>query len=247
MSGNIANYGKRRIRQFFKLLSLLRVARFRRALRHGVGATVEHSRLLGSLDIATVVDIGANKGQFSLAAAEAFPRAHIHAFEPLREPAATFAALFAGEARVALYRAAIGPSKTTAAINVSRRDDSSSLLEITALQEDLFPGTGLARTEEIEVGPLDSFVTAGDLAAPALLKLDVQGYELEALRGCESLLVEFAHVYVECSFVELYAGQAFAGEIIAWLRERGFELRCVFNMTYDRAGLAVQADFLFAR
>ncbi len=203
--------------------------------------------MLGSLDFAAVVDIGANKGQFSLAAAEALPRAQIHAFEPLREPAATFAALFAGEARVALHQAAIGPTKTTAAINVSQRDDSSSLLAITALQEDLFPGTGLARTEEIEVGPLDSFLGAGDIAAPALLKLDVQGFELEALQGCESLLAGFTHVYVECSFVELYAGQAFAGEVIAWLRERGFGLRGVFNMSYDKAGQAVQADFLFAQ
>ncbi len=59
--------------------------------------------------------------------------------------------------------------------------------------------------------------------------------------------LDFADVYVECSFVELYADQAFAGEVIAWLRERGFELRGVFNMTDDKAGRAVQADFLFAR
>lgn len=238
---------KRRVRQFRKLLRLLLVGRYRRALHFGVAAAVEHSGVLGSLEFATVVDIGANKGQFSLVSAETFPSVRIHAFEPLREPADTFGALFAVEDCVALYRAAVGPEKTTAAINVSQRDDSSSLLAITALQENLFPGTGLARTEEIEVGPLDSFLGADDIAAPALLKLDVQGYELEALRGCESLLNGFTHVYVECSFVELYAGQAFASEVIAWLRERGLDLSGVFNVSYDEEGRAVQADFLFER
>jgi len=83
--------------------------------------------------------------------------------------------------------------------------------------------------------------------SPALLKLDVQGFELEALKGCEDLLHCFAWVYAECSFVELYEGQALADGVIAWLRERGCVLSGVYNMTYDKQGRAVQADFLFCR
>jgi hypothetical protein len=94
---------------------------------------------------------------------------------------------------------------------------------------------------------LREFIPAAEIGAPALLKVDVQGFELEALRGCEDLLGRFAYVYAECSFVELYAGQALADEVIAWLRERGFKLRGVHNMDYDRGGQAIQADFLFAR
>jgi len=58
-------------------------------------------------------------------------------------------------------------------------------------------------------------------------------------------LSRFSWVYAECSFIELYAGQALAGEIVSWLRERGFDLAGVYNMSYDRIGRAVQADFLF--
>jgi hypothetical protein len=47
--------------------------------------------------------------------------------------------------------------------------------------------------------------------------------------------------------MELYAGQAVASEVIAFLYERGFELRGVYDVAYDRKGLAVQADFLFVR
>ena len=82
---------------------------------------------------------------------------------------------------------------------------------------------------------------------PALLKLDVQGFELPALAGCETLLDRFAWVTVEGSFVELYAGQAFADAVIAWLRERGFALPGVYNMAYDGEGRAVHGDFLFGR
>jgi len=86
-----------------------------------------------------------------------------------------------------------------------------------------------------------------EIVSPALLKLDVQGYELSALRGCEDLLQAFAWVYVERSFMELYKGQALADDVIAWLRERGYNLSGVYNMAYDRNGRAVQADFLFSR
>ncbi|MGH9448085.1 MAG: FkbM family methyltransferase [Terriglobia bacterium] len=48
-----------------------------------------------------------------------------------------------------------------------------------------------------------------------LFKLNVQGHELEALKACEDLLDRFAYVYVECSFMELYKGQALADEVIA--------------------------------
>ena len=75
----------------------------------------------------------------------------------------------------------------------------------------------------------------------------MQGFELAALRGCKDMLDRFAYIYVECSFVELYAGRALADEVIAWLRERGFHLNGIYNMTYDLLGRAVQADFLFGR
>ncbi|MEW6169635.1 MAG: hypothetical protein AB1651_18375 [Pseudomonadota bacterium] len=54
-------------------------------------------------------------------------------------------------------------------------------------------------------------------------------------------------MYAECSFQTLYAGQSFADEVIAWLRERGLRLAGVYPMAYDERGRAVQADFLFAR
>ena len=195
----------------------------------------------------TVVDVGANRGQFALAARHVFPHAQIISFEPLTGPAALWRAVFAGDGRARLIDVAIGPEPGEAEIHVSARDDSSSLLPITARQNALFPGTAEAGTATIRVVRLADALPAADIEAPALLKLDVQGFELQALAGCEALLDRFAWVYVECSFVELYAGQAFADEVIAWLREHGMRLAGVYNMSYDRDGRALQADFLFGR
>ena len=80
---------------------------------------------------------------------------------------------------------------------------------------------------------------------PALLTLDVQGYELEALHGCEALLPSFTWIYCECSFVTLYEGQALASDVIAWLHARDFRLHGVYNLVYDVAGKEGQGDFFF--
>lgn len=216
-------------------------------MRYRVPAGVEHAGVLGHLrTLHTVVDIGANRGQFALAAAHCCPEAQIVSFEPLAGPAAVYREVFAGDLRTTLVESAIGSQPGEAMIHLSARDDSSSLLQITAAQNALFPGTAETGTTTVQMARLAEKLPAA-LQAPALLKLDVQGFELEALAGCEDLLDRFDWVYVECSFVELYAGQAFADAVIAWLRERSFALRGVYNTSYDAQGRALQADFLFGR
>jgi hypothetical protein len=129
-------------------------------------------------------------------------------------------------------------------MHVAGEDDSSSLLPITSLQTSL-SGTSEVATQTIQVERLASRVSAQDLGSSALLKIDVQGYELPALEGCDPLLPLFSHAYVECSFVELYEGQALAAEVIEFLRQRGFNLSGVYNVQYDSRGRAIQADMLF--
>ena len=221
--------------------------RWWRALRMGVAQALEHIVLLRRLQPRGVIDVGANRGQFALAVRHAAPGSRIASFEPLAKAAQRFRAVFAGDPLITLHEAAIGPQSGPARIHVSACDDSSSLLPIGKEQTRLFPGTAEAGTSEVHVGRLVEFLSADEILAPALLKLDVQGFELAALQGCEEVLDRFQWIYVECSFVELYEGQALAGEVIAWLRARGLSLSGVYNMTYDRSGRAVQADFLFTR
>lgn len=231
-----------------KLLSILRSRPYRFALlRYNVAAGVEHERVLMGLGCRSVVDVGANRGQFSLVARHCFPEATIAAFEPLPGPAERFKRVFAADRRVRFHQYALGQQGDVATMHVSCKDDSSSMLPITSRQRSIFPGTGEAGTITVGVRRLVDLVQAGELESPALLKMDVQGYELEVLKGCEDLLDGFSYVYAEGSFVELYEGQALADDLICWLRQREFRLRGVYAVVFDAQGRAVQADMLFEK
>lgn len=233
-----------------KLLNILKKRSFSVALlKHGVAAGVEHSPVLLDLSnhgIKTILDVGANRGQFALAARAACPDAAILSFEPLQEPAEVFQRVFSGDSAVRLHQVAIGEGTSDSVIHVSRSDDSSSLLPISELQTALFPNTGEKETRQVQVRRLQDVVRESEITQPALLKIDVQGYEKEVLTGVGSLLQAFAWIYVECSFMELYSGQTLAHEVIAMLAKCGFRLDGVYNLSYDRNGLAIQGDFLFA-
>jgi len=229
-------------------LKKLRIILLQPVLRHAffqylVMAGVEHKAVLNR-PLSTVVDIGANRGQFALAA-RAISNAKVVSFEPLPEVAKLFQKVFSDDPAVKLHVAAIGEKAERKLIHLSARDDSSSLLEIGEAQSDFFPGTQEVGTLEVEVGPLDKYLAKQDITRPAMLKLDVQGFELQALAGCKSLIDNFDYVYCECSFVELYKDQKLAGEVIDYLRSLGFSLSGIYNPSYDRDGNCIQADLLF--
>jgi FkbM family methyltransferase len=235
------------IQKLIKLLNILRDPAFFRALLKGTAAGTEHRRFLQNLDCRHVVDIGANRGQFALIARRCFPDAMIDSFEPLEEPAQRYQVVFDGDSLVRLHQCAIGPKDEDTTIHVSKRDDSSSLLPILSAQSTLFPNTEEKETRTIHVSPLDAVLEKDEILSPALLKLDVQGFELQVLYGCVKLFTSFAYIYVECSFIELYEGQSLAHEVIDFLHQHNFHLNCIYNMCYDRQGRAIQADFFFVK
>jgi FkbM family methyltransferase len=239
---------RHRLRQIKKaVLSLLHPAS-RKALKHGVAPSFEHFEILQGLNnIKCLVDIGANVGQFSLLCKIVHPNAAIHAFEPLKGAADTFLNVLGHAANVQLHRHAIGSKAADQYINVTARSDSSSLLAPDA-QSQIFPGTHAVSKETVRVLPLQDVLSDADILSPALLKIDVQGYEGEVLKGSERLLDSFDWIYCEASFVELYSEQPLADEIISWLAARSFRLVSVSSdseVLYE--GRTVQADFLFKR
>ena len=240
---------KSRTRVLVKVLACLARREYRSALlQHRVAAGVEHEPILRAARPDLVIDIGANKGQFSLAARRVLPAAHILAFEPLPGPAERFRQLFMTDSAVQLHQVAIGPSAGAVVMNISRREDSSSLLPIGQLQSELFPGTRHLSTTEVQVRRLGDVIDGSILDEPQVfLKLDVQGFELQCLEGCSDLLSKCDDIYVEASFVELYEGQAMASDVIRYLDGHGFVLRGVQNLSYSQAGESVQADFWFRR
>ncbi len=214
------------------------------ALRQGVAASVEHHNVPFAGNIRTVLDVGASRGQFALFATQRFPEAQVICFEPL--PGSRAALRDALGARVEIRPAAVGAEAGTAELNVSAQDDSSSLLPIGERQVAEFPGTSQSGTLEVPVVTLADELTE-ELPGPRLLKIDVQGLELDVLRGAGSSLDLIDEAFIECSFVELYEGQALADEVITYLFERGLRLAGVHGISYSAEGSAVQADFFFRR
>ena len=239
-STNFSRSIGRRYRQFRKLMRLLQSHSFRRGLRHGVAASVEHVSLMRDIRVATLIDVGANIGQFSLLTRAFHPDVQIIALEPQLRPAERYRRLFDGDPRTILHPYAIGPKSVVGTMFVGHRDDGSSLLPNSQASENV-------TTEQVEVRRLDEVLNITDIVRPAILKLDVQGYELSVLKSCGSLLDIMDFIYVEVSFRPFYVGQALAGEVVGFLSAQGFSLAGVHNPECDRAGRVEGADFLFVR
>ncbi len=200
-----------------------------------------------SLQIGSLIDVGANVGQFSLLARTFHPNIQIHAFEPLPLVSARFERLFARDQNMHLHRIAAGEMSGAADIHVSARPDSSSLLPITDLQSKIFPGTAQASVATIRIERIDDVLQGVILNDPLMIKLDVQGFELSALKGMPKLLQRAHYVYAELSFMELYQGQPLAHEVVAWLAVAGFRFSGAYNPTHATDGSAVQVDILFTK
>jgi len=230
--------------RFRKLIRLAGNRSYWPALRQGVAASVEHSKIPFGEHFATVLDVGASRGQFALFSRQTFPDAEIICFEPQPGPAAELRNVIGDE--VTLIGSALGPEPGTATMNISAQDDSSSLLAIGSRQVAEFPGTGTDHTIEVPVSTLDSSVTH-PIARPCLLKIDVQGFELDVLRGGLATLQEIDVALIECSFLELYEGQALVDDVVPFMFDAGFRLAGVHEIVYSADGSAVQGDFLFKR
>ena len=213
------------------------------------------SRVAPSLELApllppsarTVIDVGANRGQFMLLAREVYPDAEIHAVEAQPQLKSLLDKLAVRDGRSQIYCVALADKASSATLHIAGRDDSSSLLEIGELQCHEFPGTEEVDRVTVDTMRLDDLLDDQLLPKPVLLKIDVQGFELAVLRGAKELLPSIAWVLMECSYVELYKDQPLAGDIVTWMCDHGYALHAVGEPWVNQSGEPVQADFVFRR
>jgi FkbM family methyltransferase len=175
-----------------------------------------------------------------------FQRARVLCFEPLAGPRKALNAVAKTEPdRVEVFPFAAAAQNGSPTMQVSLADDSSSLLPIGHRYVTAFPGTESRGTASVHAVRIDEVIH--DVNPPCLMKVDVQGYELEVLKGAEKLLPQISHLIVECSFTELYLGQPLAGEVVGYLTQSGYSFSGVFDLKRDRAGHCLSADLLFER
>ena len=209
---------------------------------------------LGKIPVQCVLDVGANLGQFARYAREHFAASHIHCFEPLPGPAAQIrdwgAGAGAGAGRVSVYELALGDAPGEAElIEHLDHSPSSSFLKSTERSDQMFPQTVRQTTRRVRVDTLDNWAAAHEalLLRPCLLKLDVQGFEMQVLRGAARTLARVDLCLVEVTPIPLYEGQATFVEIVGALAAAGLHYLGNLEQYHDQAGVPVYMDALFVR
>ena len=204
---------------------------------------------LASRSVDLVLDVGASTGNYGWTIRAGGYHGRICSFEPLRASFARLEKVAARDPGWSCHRLALGAAPGEAEINVAGNSDSSSLLEMGERHVRSAPASVYVGKERIELSTLDELwdriVWDGEAV---FLKLDVQGYELEALRGAERSLPRLAGVQAELSLVPLYEGAPEWTEVVQHLQERGFHPERLEPAFEDpRTGEVLQIDAVFTR
>lgn len=183
------------------------------------------SLLVGDEPGVSVLDVGANVGEVAARLAAVLPRADVYAFEP--DPA-TFASLesaAAAEPRIHARRLAVGDRAGRVTLQVMSDHRYSSVLPLTQTSLRQYEGSVTPSGRlEVPMVRLDHWAGTEGVGRPLAIKVDVQGLELDVLRGAEGLLPGVLAINAEAQLVPQYEGAATYADIDLFLRARGFSL-----------------------
>ncbi len=202
----------------------------------GAFSALQRARSLGFAP-STVVDVGASNGQWTRHCLQIFPEARYFLVDPLEENRAALQRLADSHHGVSMWSGAIGAA--AGQLELYRHGDQSSFL----------PSRDFAgRAQPVQVRTLDSFLQSENFRAPLLLKADVQGYELEVLKGAKQCLELAEMLLLEVSFRRFYQQCVLADEVIAFAGACGFRIHDICSYTQRPAdNELIQSDLLFVR
>ena len=146
--------------------------------RLGVHPELDLARLTVGDPLKTIFDVGGNFGQTALRFAAAFPHATILTFEPVPESFTRLVHSTRKNKRVKPFNAALGDTSGTIKLNVTPNPGSNTLLHNPTTIESI----------NVSIDTIDAVAAANGVTTIDLLKIDVEGYELQVLRGASKLL-----------------------------------------------------------
>jgi FkbM family methyltransferase len=207
------------------------------------------AELIAERAIDAVEDVGANEGLFARGLRDEGFTGRIVSFEPLSSAFVLLALASAPDPKWECLRLALGATAGEATLNVAGNLASSSFLPIDRELTEAEPRLAYIGREECSLSTLD--ILAPDLFQPderLYLKLDVQGFELEVLRGAEATLEQVVVLDVELSQTQLYESGPLMDEVVAYLAERDYVLLGTEPAyVHPRTGETVQLNGLFVR
>lgn len=168
-----------------------------------------------------IIDVGAYRGDFARDCLRVWPEARITCFEPQPHMQAALRALDGQHpGQIAVYDCLLGAADGEAVPLHQAETASSVLAEHVANHPSI----------ERPLRTLDGLRGALAFGPGDLLKLDVQGYELEVLKGAQETLGEVQAIVAEVNLLDIHKEVPLLPELVAWLDARGF-------VPYDLCGL----------
>ena len=206
-------------------------------------------RILASRQITTVLDVGGNEGQFGLWLREIGYQGGIISVEPGPQAHAILVRTAAEDGNwQVLPPLALGDAEGNAEFNITRNSQCSSFLRADQ-QADGIPDFEVVERRSLRVTTLARLVEEQRINADGLyLKLDVQGFEMNVLRGGGEWLANVPAIQLEASAAPIYAGEPGILELSEYLLKRGFRFGTIHPMLVDaHSGCMEQCDIVYVR
>ncbi len=206
---------------------------------------VSRAKLAG-VEPKTVVDVGANIGQFTVAASKLFNDAVVLPIEPDPRVVNRLRKNVGVSVAENIRTIAVGNIVGFAKFHVNRDSQVSSLLQLGEERIESFPGSKVVEEIMVPVSTLDVLFDGVILAEPILLKIDVQGFEDRVIAGASLFLKRVRWILIEVSFSNLYKGELDFEKIYNMLRAYGFRFVRPINFhTSPNSGAIIEMDALF--
>jgi FkbM family methyltransferase len=210
----------------------------------------EQARLLGAQNVTVVFDVGAANGRNSIGYSQLFPRANVYSFEPFPSHFAELLETSKTNSRIFPVNVAISDKSGTATFYCTEGRDSNSLLkpvEDTGSTFDRYHK--LREAVEVKTATIDDVCEERAISRVDVLKMDIQGAELAALKGAHRMLSTGAIdlIYSEIQFIHLYEGSPLFHDLAMHLERFGYELFNIYNLSHNQRGQLAWGDAIFLK